>query len=295
VLTLTDDNTIDIDISDLVDLKVNTLELDNDNKALVITLVNGDKINADVTELYDNINVKDLSIDSDNKDLVVTLTDDSVIRTDIAELYDNVQLDKLEIDSDNKKLIATLTDDSTVELDISELYDNVQLSKMELLDNNETIRATLTDNTTIDLDISNIVNTPVAGLNKPKDYKDEYWFLWDKQYTNDSSVFTTQEDGIKVLKDGVYKVSYYQRAKDSDSDYGAIAISGDRDTLQGRENGIWIHDHSKASTTSFSTSFYIGELYADELITAGYRYDGDGYEGGAEWGGALYIERLANI
>jgi hypothetical protein len=96
---------------------------------------------------------------------------------------------------------------------------------------------------------------------------------------------------IQILTTGQYEVEAFQRGTTS-SDFIGIGLSGNRETLFNRLEGVWTHDHA-AGASNFSTSKYIGLLNAGELITAGGNSAGGLLYGGASYLGMYTVKRLS--
>jgi microcystin-dependent protein len=103
----------------------------------------------------------------------------------------------------------------------------------------------------------------------PASYVSAYRVNFSKSYGYGSSLdWTTYSYGVKVNEGGFYEVRGGQRG--GENNYSALALNGDRPALEGRANGMFGHDHNGASGAGgWSEGYYIGELYADEIVTFG--------------------------
>jgi hypothetical protein len=103
----------------------------------------------------------------------------------------------------------------------------------------------------------------------PSSYVAPYRVNWAKGYGIGSSLnWSSYTDGIYVNTTGHYEVWGVQRG--AQTNYSGIGISGNRTTLETRTNGIWSHDHAgDDSGQGWSKSYFLGELYAGELVTFG--------------------------
>lgn len=80
--------------------------------------------------------------------------------------------------------------------------------------------------------------------------------------------FTSNSTGLIINLTGQYEVRAVQRGTGSGNPYIALAINGDRSTLENRTSGVFTHDHT-IDANQYSESTYIGLLNAGELITFG--------------------------
>ena len=79
--------------------------------------------------------------------------------------------------------------------------------------------------------------------------------------------------GILVQEAGEYEILAQQRSSAATgagdaSGYICLAIDGNRDILESREDCMFTHDHT-AQQATFASSSYIGGIPANTLITAG--------------------------
>jgi hypothetical protein len=117
--------------------------------------------------------------------------------------------------------------------------------------------------------IQNLGIGDYAAKSGPSSYVAPYRVNWAKGYGIGSSLnWLSYADGIYVNTTGHYEVWGVQRG--AQTNYSGIGISGNRTTLENRTNGIWSHDHAgDDSGQGWSKSYFLGELYAGELVTFG--------------------------
>jgi hypothetical protein len=103
----------------------------------------------------------------------------------------------------------------------------------------------------------------------------------------------TYDYGIYIQEDGYYEVRGAQRCGSTTNPYFGVTVGGNRTTLEGRTAGIWSHSHSNTLYT-WTESYYIGPLYAGEIVTGGAPDSGTAASlmFGSGWAGYLSVERL---
>lgn len=108
-----------------------------------------------------------------------------------------------------------------------------------------------------------------AAKEGPVSYNAAYKVNWQKGYGIGSSLnWSTYSYGIYVNETAHYEVRGAQRG--SENNYSGIGLNGDRTSLENRAEGIWSHDHNGASGGGgYSESYYLGILYAGEIVTFG--------------------------
>lgn len=108
-----------------------------------------------------------------------------------------------------------------------------------------------------------------AAKSGPSAYGSAYQNQWANSYGQGTSLsWTYSSYGIYVNETGYYEVRGAQRG--SENNYSALGIGGNRTTLEGRTEGVWSHDHNGASGGGgWSESYFMGKLYAGELVTFG--------------------------
>lgn len=95
-----------------------------------------------------------------------------------------------------------------------------------------------------------------ANFSGGRGYNDKY-FDW-----------TTYGNGILIKVTGQYEVRAVQRSNGTGLAYINLSLNGDRDTLIARTSGIYFGD-SSPDNTQYTTSSYIGQLNANEIISCG--------------------------
>jgi hypothetical protein len=108
-----------------------------------------------------------------------------------------------------------------------------------------------------------------ASKGGPSSWVSAYKATWAKGIDSGGSVDAhSNAQGIVIGETGIYEVVAQQRANGTGSGYIALALNGNRTTLENRTNGVFAHDHA-VSANVYTTSHYMGELQAGEVITAG--------------------------
>lgn len=127
----------------------------------------------------------------------------------------------------------------------------------------------------------------------PSSYYSPYVNIWAKGIDSGGSIDAhTNPASIVIGETGIYEVIAFQRGTTS-SDYIGIGLNGDRTALESRAEGVWTHDHASGAN-SFSTSRYLGQLNAGELITSGAYASGTGVlQGSATHIGTLQVRRIS--
>lgn len=132
-----------------------------------------------------------------------------------------------------------------------------------------------------------------AAKSGPQSYVSPYKSAWAKGIDSGGSLDAhSAANHIIIGQTGVYEIKAFMRGGTT-ADYIAIALNGDRTTLENRTAGVWTHDHS-GGTNVFSSSYYMGQLTAGELITAGPYTSGTGIQQGPTGTiGMLTIRRIS--
>jgi hypothetical protein len=118
-----------------------------------------------------------------------------------------------------------------------------------------------------ELDTEKFVNDWAAKAG-PSSWSSAYKNIWGQQVGSSKSInHTAYNYGLLINETGYYEVKAAQRSLGGDSFIG-IGVDGNRTTLDTRSTGIWSHDHASAAA-SWTHSYYIGLLNANEIITAG--------------------------
>jgi hypothetical protein len=103
----------------------------------------------------------------------------------------------------------------------------------------------------------------------PTSWQKAFTNVWAKSSGSNKSIsHSTYTNGLQILKDGYYEVFLHQRMTGGGDNYLGLAVDGDRPRLEDRVDGVWTHSHGTYSS-EFTDSYYIGKLYAGELITGG--------------------------
>lgn len=142
--------------------------------------------------------------------------------------------------------------------------------------------------------------TDWAGKSGPSAWTATYKATWARGVDSggvlnaSNSVF-----GVTIGLTGIYECTLSLRGGAAgNGEYGALALNGDRTAFENRSTnvpitGVWTHDHP-AATNNFSTSFYLGQLIAGDLITGGPASTAYGMPTGtAASSGLLSVKRVA--
>jgi hypothetical protein len=107
-----------------------------------------------------------------------------------------------------------------------------------------------------------------AGLTGPASWSSAYKNSWARGVSGVGLDASSDPTAIIIAQTGQYEVTCMQRGNGSNGAYLALALNGDRISLQTRPTGIYTHDHS-SGFSGYSNGTYIGLLNAGERITAG--------------------------
>ena len=142
-----------------------------------------------------------------------------------------------------------------------------------------------------------------AGKSGPASFAGNYRVNWSRGMIGPDSTIdaTTDASRILIAMDGIYECQAFLRGGASgNAHYIGLGLNGDRAAFELRSNptsgpmlGIWTHDHPGASN-DFSSSYYYGQLYAGDQITAGpYTSGTDIALSAAASSGALIVKRIS--
>jgi microcystin-dependent protein len=146
--------------------------------------------------------------------------------------------------------------------------------------------------TTAETNISSLDKRGDFGAKQgPNAYISAYKVNFAKGYGFGTSLdWTTYAYGIKVNETGYYEVRAGQRG--AENNYSALGLNGDRTSFETRAEGIWSHDHNGASGGGgWSESYFIGRLYANEIVTFGGPANNQNLGGGG-YDGFLSVKRI---
>lgn len=114
-----------------------------------------------------------------------------------------------------------------------------------------------------------------GGKSGPTAWSSAYKATWARGVDSAGVVNAgVNTQGVLIGLTGIYECSLYLRGGASgNGPHGALALNGDRVSFENRStnlpmSGLWTHDHP-AATKNFSTSHYLGQLLAGDLITGG--------------------------
>jgi hypothetical protein len=140
---------------------------------------------------------------------------------------------------------------------------------------------------------------PLAALTSPYSYISPYKIHYYNSYIPfpddfEEVISSDRPYGIRIKNDGIYECFAGHRV--GDGNYIGIGIDGSRYALQDRMEGIWSHDHA-GQTHNWAKSYYLGELYAGEIITAGPPVNYGRYDTSTRSGtnGFLSIKKVSEI
>jgi hypothetical protein len=133
-----------------------------------------------------------------------------------------------------------------------------------------TTDGTKTQNLSTIIDAANsVIINDWAAKTSPSAWSSAYKNVWAKGAGSSKSLdHSSLNYGIRVLVDGYYEVRLHQRMTGGGDNFVGIAIDGNRTTLESRVDGVWTHSHGTYSA-EFTDSYYIGKLFANEIITGG--------------------------
>lgn len=142
------------------------------------------------------------------------------------------------------------------------------------------------------IDASNaIIVNDWAAKSGPTSWSSAYKNIWNKGAGSSKSMdHSTLNYGIKILVDGYYHISLHQRCSGTDG-YVALSLNGDRTTLENRTDGVWTHSHG-AYSGEFTDSYYIGKLFANEIISGGGASSSGLTFASSGYSGVLIIKRI---
>jgi hypothetical protein len=108
-----------------------------------------------------------------------------------------------------------------------------------------------------------------AGKAGPAAYIAPYRMQWQKGFGIGTSLdWSTNSQGIVVKETGYYEVRGGHRG--AENNFSALALNGDRASMETRAEGIWSHEHAGASgSNGWAESYYLGILYINEIVTFG--------------------------
>lgn len=137
-----------------------------------------------------------------------------------------------------------------------------------------------------------------GGKSGPDAYVAPYISRWARGVDSGGAVDAhTYPNSIVINETGIYDIHAYFRGT-SPSDYAALALNGDRTAFENRSTaaplkGIWTHDHAAAANNN-SSSHYLGQMLAGDIVTAGAYTGGTGITfSAAASTGALTVRRVA--
>ena len=144
-------------------------------------------------------------------------------------------------------------------------------------------------------------STEWAGKSGPVSFVSDYKVNWSRGIDSGDTIdATTHASRILIRMTGIYECRSFMRGGTA-ADYSALSLDGNRVAFEARSNptspdplvGVWTHDHP-AGTNNFTSSWYMGTLYAGDFICAGPSNSSSTIAlGAAASSGALYVRRIS--
>lgn len=118
-------------------------------------------------------------------------------------------------------------------------------------------------------------STEWAGKSGMNSFTSPYKTTWSRGVDSGGVLNATADGtGIRIGLTGIYECALQIRGgSDGNGSYAALGLNGDRAAFEARSTnlpimGVWTHSHP-AALHDFSSSYYMGQLLAGDLITGG--------------------------
>lgn len=139
---------------------------------------------------------------------------------------------------------------------------------------------------------NSVITNDWAAKAAPTSWSSAYKNIWNKSAGSNKSMDAASLNyGIKILVDGYYDIQLHQRSNGAGDGLVGISLNGDRTTLENRADGVWTHGHGTYSG-EFIDSYYIGKLFANEIISGGSNTGTNLLFGTNTYIGVLIIKRI---